>query len=187
MKRFAIILAVAAFAISSLKSEAQTVSLSTNLLDYACLGTLNADVSYSLSRRWSVTAGARYNPFTFRKGDPDKQFQLRQQSYSLGARLWPWHTWSGWWFAGKLRYQEYNSGGIRSLETREGDRFGAGLYAGYTYMLTSHLNIEFGLGLWSGLDVYRCYSCPVCGVTLESGKTHFVLPDDIMISLAYVF
>lgn len=187
MKRFAIILAVAAFAISSLKSEAQTVSLSTNLLDYACLGTLNADVSYSLSRRWSVTAGARYNPFTFRKGDPDKQFQLRQQSYSLGARLWPWHTWSGWWFAGKLRYQEYNSGGIRSLETREGDRFGAGLYAGYTYMLTSHLNIEFGLGLWSGLDVYRCYSCPVCGVTLESGKAHFILPDDIMISLAYVF
>lgn len=187
MKRFAIILAVAAFAISSLKSEAQTVSLSTNLLDYACLGTLNADVSYSLSRRWSVTAGARYNPFTFRKGDPDKQFQLRQQSYSLGARLWPWHTWSGWWFAGKLRYQEYNSGGIRSLETREGDRFGAGLYTGYTYMLTSHLNIEFGLGLWSGLDVYRCYSCPVCGVTLESGKTHFILPDDIMISLAYVF
>lgn len=187
MKRFAIILAVAAFAISSLKSEAQTVSLSTNLLDYACLGTLNADVSYSLSRRWSVTAGARYNPFTFRKGDPDKQFQLRQQSYSLGARLWPWHTWSGWWFAGKLRYQEYNSGGIRSLETREGDRFGAGLYAGYTYMMTSHLNIEFGLGLWSGLDVYRCYSCPVCGVTLESGKTHFILPDDIMISLAYVF
>lgn len=187
MKRFAIILAVAAFAISSLKSEAQTVSLSTNLLDYACLGTLNADVSYSLSRKWSVTAGARYNPFTFRKGDPDKQFQLRQQSYSLGARLWPWHIWSGWWFAGKLRYQEYNSGGIRSLETREGDRFGAGLYAGYTYMLTSHLNIEFGLGLWSGLDVYRCYSCPVCGVTLESGKTHFILPDDIMISLAYVF
>ena len=187
MKRFAIILAVAAFILPSLKSEAQTVSLSTNLLDYACLGTLNADVSYSLSRRWSVTAGARYNPFTFRKGDPDKQFQLRQQSYSLGARLWPWHIWSGWWFAGKLRYQEYNSGGIRSLETREGDRFGAGLYAGYTYMLTSHLNIEFGLGLWSGLDVYRCYSCPVCGVTLESGKTHFILPDDIMISLAYVF
>lgn len=187
MKRFAIILAVAAFILPSLKSEAQTVSLSTNLLDYACLGTLNADVSYSLSRRWSVTAGARYNPFTFRKGDPDKQFQLRQQSYSLGARLWPWHTWSGWWFAGKMRYQEYNTGGIRSLETREGDRFGAGLYAGYTYMLTSHLNIEFGLGLWSGLDVYRCYSCPVCGVTLESGKTHFILPDDIMISLAYVF
>ena len=112
---------------------------------------------------------------------------MRQQSYSIGARLWPWHTWSGWWFAGKIRYQEYNFGGIRSPETREGDRFGGGLYAGYTYMLGPHLNIEFGLGLWSGLDVYKCYSCPVCGVTLKSGKTRFILPDDIMISFAYVF
>lgn len=180
-------LVTAVFILISSKSHAQTVSLSTNVLDYACLGTLNADVSYSLSRRWSVTAGARYNPFTFRKGEPDRQFQMRQQSYSLGARLWPWHTWSGWWFAGKLRYQEYNTGGLKSPETREGDRFGAGFYAGYTYMLTSHFNIEFGLGIWSGLDIFRCYSCPVCGVTLESGKTHFILPDDIMISLAYVF
>lgn len=73
------------------------------------------------------------------------------------------------------------------METREGDRVGAGLYAGYTYMLTPHLNIELGLGLWSGLDMYRCYSCPVCGVTLESGKTYFILPDDVMISIAYVF
>ena len=166
---------------------AQTFSVSTDVLGLANLGTMNIDASYAVSRRWSLTAGARYNPFTFRKGNPEEQFQYRQQSYAVGMRVWPWHTWSGWWFAGKLRYQEYNSGGIRSLETREGDRFGAGLYAGYTYMLTSHLNIEFGLGLWSGLDVYRCYSCPVCGVTLESGKTHFILPDDIMISLAYVF
>ena len=47
--------------------------------------------------------------------------------------------------------------------------------------------MEFGLGLWAGLDVYECYSCPVCGITLESGKTSFILPDDIMISFAYVF
>ena len=187
MKKYTLLLAFAAMLLAGSKSEAQTMSVSTNVLDYACLGTLNADVSYSLSRRWSITAGARYNPFTFRKGDPDRQFQMRQQSYSIGARLWPWHTWSGWWFAGKIRYQEYNFGGIRSPETREGDRFGGGLYAGYTYMLSPRFNIEFGLGLWSGLDVYKCYSCPVCGVTLKSGKTRFILPDDIMISFAYVF
>ena len=78
-------------------------------------------------------------------------------------------------------------GGILSRETREGERFGAGLYAGYTHMLTTHLNLEFGMGLWSGMDYYRKYSCPVCGYTLDSGKALFVLPDDIMISLAYVF
>ena len=101
--------------------------------------------------------------------------------------MWPWHTWSGWWFAGKLRWQEYNVGGIISPETREGDRFGTGLYAGYTYMLGTHFNLEMGLGVWAGTDIYSLYSCPVCGVTLESGKNFFVLPDDMMISLVYVF
>ena len=117
---------------TALPSLAQKFSLSTNLLDYACLGTLNLDASYSVSRRWSIMAGARYNPFTFNAGEPDEQFQYRQQSYAVGARMWPWHTMSGWWVAGKLRKQGYCYGGIFSEEAEEGDRGGAGLYAGYT-------------------------------------------------------
>jgi len=174
-----------AFACS--RTSAQTFSVSTDLLGYARLGTMSIDASYAVARRWSLIAGARYNPFTYRKSDPDRQFQNRQQSYAVGMRLWPWHTWSGWWFAGKLRYQEYNKGGIISRKTEEGDRFGAGIYAGYTHMLSSHINLEFGMGLWSGLSVYRQYSCPACGLTLSSGNKFFLLPDDVMISLAYVF
>lgn len=166
---------------------AQKFSVSTDLLGYARLGTFNIEASYALDRYWSLTAGARYNPFTFREGNPEKQFQSRQQSYSVGARVWPWHTWSGWWFAGKLRYQEYSTGGIISRKTEEGDRFGAGVYAGYTYMLTPHLNLELGIGLWAGMAAYTSYSCPVCGLTSESGRKFFMLPDDFMISLAYVF
>lgn len=171
----------------STRAEAQKFSLATNLVDYACLGTLNAEAAYSVSQHVSLTAGVRYNPFTFRKNVPQKQLQLRQRSVSLGARVWPWHTWSGWWMAGKTRLQEYNFGGLVSSQTQEGDRYGAGLYAGYTHMLGSHFNIEFGLGVWGGIDVFKRYSCQVCGVTLESGRKIFVLPDDIMISLVYVF
>lgn len=166
---------------------AQTLSVSTDLLGYARLGTMNLDASYAISRRWSLVAGVRYNPFTFHKGDPQRQFQSRQQSYSVGMRLWPWHTWSGWWFAGKGRWQEYNFGGIRSPETNEGDRYGFGLYAGYTHMLAPHINIEFGLGAWAGIDFYKTYSCQVCGITLDSGRRSFVLPDDVMVSIVYVF
>ena len=166
---------------------AQKVSVSTNLLGYAELGTLNADVSYAFSRHWNITAGVRYNPFTFRNGDSQHQFQHRQLSYSAGIRMWPWHIWSGWWFASKLRYQEYNSGGILDSRTREGDRFGLGLYSGYTYMISQHFNIEFGLGLWGGVDMYRLYSCQTCGYVLDSGNKEFLLPDDIMVSLVYVF
>lgn len=168
-------------------ASAQKFSISTNLLGYVELGTLNLDASYALSRRWNIQAGVRYNPFTFRRDDPARQFQYRQRSYSLGVRLWPWHIWSGWWFAGKLRYQEYNHGGILSSLTEEGDKFGTGVYAGYTHMLSTHFNLEFGLGLWTGMARYSQYSCQSCGLTVSEGRKYFVLPDDLMISLVYVF
>ena len=167
--------------------RAQKFSLSVNLLECARLGTFNIDASYAVGRHWSLTASARYNPFTYYKGDPDRQFQARQQSYALGARLWPWHIMSGWWFGTKARWQEYNIGGVFSRETREGDRFGGGLYAGYAHMLTPHLNLEFGVGLWVGADIYKVYSCPSCGLTLDGGVKGFILPDDITIGLVYVF
>ena len=183
MKKILVILT--ALLLSYIPVQAQKFSISTDLLGYAALGTMNLDASCALSRRWSLVAGVRYNPFTF--SSDEGQFQLRQQSYSIGARLWPWHIWSGWWFSSKLRYQEYNMGGILSSETEEGDRFGAGLYSGYTYMMSSHFNLEFGLGLWAGFDKYRKYSCPACGITVEEGDRAFILPDDITVSLVYVF
>lgn len=167
--------------------SANRFGLSTNLLDYARLGTLNADASFAASRHLSLTAGVRYNPFTFNENNPQEQFQYRQQSYAVGARWWLWHTWSGWWFAGKARYQEYNVGGLGHQETEEGDRVGAGLYAGYTHMLTPHLNMEFGLGFWGGKAWYTKYSCPSCGEMLEAGQKYFMRPDDVMISIVYVF
>lgn len=187
MKRLYCILAVALLAMVSQRAEAQRFSISTNLLDYACLGTMNVETSYPLSRYWSLTLGLKYNPFTFRKDEPGNEIQLRQRSVSIGARMWPWHIWSGWWFAARARYQEYNFGGVVSPQTEEGDRIGTGLYVGYTYMLSPHFNLEFGLGAWGGLDWYRTYSCQTCGVTLNEGSRTFILPDDLMISLAYVF
>ncbi len=186
MKKLIVVL-TAGLLVACLPSGAQKLSFSTDLLGCAFLGTLNAEVSVAVTRKWSVLASARYNPFTFRKDDPDRQFQMRQQSYAAGVRMWPWHTGSGWWLAGKLRYQEYNWGGLVSRSTREGDRFGAGIYAGYTHMLSPHLNLEFGAGLWSGLEMYRTYSCPSCGLTMGKGRSAFILPDDVMISVAYVF
>ena len=187
MKAKDCVVVLAFLLLSTLGMKAQKLSLSVNLLECARLGTFNVAADYAVGRHWSLTADARYNPFTFYKGDLQRQFQARQQSYSLGARLWPWHIMSGWWFAGKTRWQEYNVGGIFSPRTKEGDRFGAGLYAGYAHMLSSHFNIEFGLGVWAGADVYKVYSCQQCGLTIDSGTKAFVLPDDVMISLVFVF
>lgn len=47
---------------------AQEFAVSTNLADYADLGTLNFEASYGIARHWSLVAGAKYNPFTYKTG-----------------------------------------------------------------------------------------------------------------------
>ena len=182
MKRLMILL-LAAMTAGTLK--AQDWSLSTNIAAYADFGTLNAEVWYAFSRHWNAAAAVRYNPFTFESdGEP---VQSRQRTFAAGARYWPWHIYSGWWLAGRAQYQEYNRGGIRSPETREGERVGAGIAGGYSYMLTPWLNLDLGVGVWGGLDRYAVYECPVCGLTLDRGRTLFFLPDDIRIALSLIF
>lgn len=172
---------------SAAGASAQEHSVSTNLLGWANMGTMNIEASYGFARRWTAVAGVRYNPFSYHHPKTDEPMRNRQQSYSLGLGFWPWHIHSGWWLSAKLRYQEYNIGGFRSPETREGDRIGASLSIGYSYMLSEHFNIGIGAGGWSGYDFFTRYTCPSCGRIIDTGRDTFVLPDDIILSLAYVF
>ena len=167
---------------------AQELSVSTNVLGYAELGTMNLEASWGFSRHWTANLGLRYNPFTFtgREGVAD-QMQARQRTVALGGRYWPWHIHSGWWLAGKAQYQEFNRGGLTEAETSEGDRVGGGLTAGYTYMLTPSFNLEVGAGVWTGYERYTTYACPECGRIVGEGTRRFVLPNDFLLGLVYVF
>lgn len=167
--------------------RAQNVSVGTNLIQYANYGTLNAEASVGVARHWSVGAAARYNPFSFNGGSGGQGLQNKQQAYALGVRYWPWHIYSGWWLSAMAQYQEYNRGGIKSPETTEGDRIGAGLSGGYTYMIGKHFNLEVGVGVWGGHDRYIKYACPTCGRVQDEGDKYFVMLSDILLSFAYVF
>lgn len=163
----------------------QKFSVGTNIAGYANLGTLNLEVEYAVARQWTVSAGVKYNPFSFES--EGVEFQNRQQLYAVGAKFWPWHIYSGWWIAGKVQYQEYNSGGILSERTEEGDRLGAGFTAGYTYMLHPKVNLQIGVGFWGGVSKYTVYTCPTCGITEDKGVKGFFLPNDVIIGISYVF
>ena len=178
--------ALAALLLSSI-TRAQNVALSTNLASIADFGTLNMEASYAVSQHWSLTAGMRYNPFTFNGGADDGERQNRQRSVSAGARYWPWHIYSGWWAAAKAQWQEYNLGGFSSPQTREGDRLGAGVSLGYSYMLSPHINMEMGAGIWGGAEKYTLYACPTCGRRLDNGNAMFVMLNEVLVSLSYVF
>ena len=170
------------------RAGAQELSLSTNVLGLAELGTMNMEASWGFARHWSANLGVRYNPFTFpgREGVADTM-QARQRTVAFGGRYWPWHIHSGWWLAGKAQYQEYNFGGILEAETSEGDRLGGGLTGGYTYMLSPRFNLELGAGIWAGFERFTTYACPECGRVVDRGERTFVLPNELLLGLVYVF
>ena len=150
-------------------------ALRTNIAELAQGATLDMEASVGFSRHWSADADVRYNPYFD---------ALRQRSFGVGARYWPWYVYSGVWLSGKARYQEYS---MASSATEEGDRYGGSLTAGYSRMLGRHLNLDFGLGLWGGYETYSVYACETCGRIRERGAKYFLRPDQLILALTLVF
>ena len=182
---------------------AQRWAVAVNAADAIDLGTISVEGSAAVSQHWSLHAGAKVNPWTFNKHntwnglfsepDPDQK-QNRKQAYAVGARWWPWNVYSGWWVGGKAQYQEYNRGGLRlpigvgnDGGAEEGDAFGAALSGGYSLMLKEHWNLDFGLGVWGGWTKYRKYEYPENGKLIEQGQKWFFLPNEVILSIVYVF
>ena len=173
--------------------------VSTNIADWASLAVANISVQRAVSRRVSLTLDAKYNAVSWRKGGKEIEPMNRQQTYALGMRWWPWYVYSGWWVAAKAQYQEYhNATGVFSYGDYNecGDAFGAGLAGGYTLMLNKHFNAEFGIGLWGGVTDYDRYEniyapgfskCAHIGPHIGGGRRGFVRPNDISISIMYIF
>lgn len=182
---------------------AQRWAVAVNAADAIDLGTISVEGSAAVSQHWSLRAGAKVNPWTFNKHntwnglfsepDPDQK-QSRKQVYAVGARWWPWNVYSGWWVGGKAQYQEYNRGGLRlpigvgnDGGAEEGDAFGAALSGGYSLMLKEHWNLDFGLGVWGGWTKYRKYEYPENGKLIEQGQKWFFLPNEVILSVVYIF
>ena len=194
MKKLVVV--VSLFIMFAATAAAQTWAVAVNAADAIDLGTIGIEGSAAVGQHWSIHAGARFNPWTFGKKDtfnglfsepnPDQK-QDRKQAYSIGARWWPWNVYSGWWIAGKGQYQEFNQGGIYTKTATEGDAFGAAFSGGYSLMLKEHFNLDFGLGLWGGWMKYTTYTCPSCGKVEDEGQKWFILPNEVILSLVYIF
>ena len=81
MKRF--LLAALLLAAIGGNAAAQRISVSSNLMDWLLLGTLNARGEFAVAQHWSAGTVLKYNPWTFRAGHPDTQMQLRPLSRGI--------------------------------------------------------------------------------------------------------
>ena len=171
--------------------SAQDWSLSVNATDLANLATMNVDAGIAVDRHWTLNGGVKYNPWTFKRDENNRQiagqYQNRKLNISAGARWWPWNVYSGWWAGSRVQYQAYNRGGLRKKSTEEGDAFGLAFSGGYSMMLNKHSNLDLGFGIWGGYTLYTRYSCPKCGEILDMGGKWFVLTNEVIVSLSFIF
>ena len=167
---------------------AQNVSLSTNFVEWANLGTVNVEAGLSVHRNISLHVGAKYNPWEFRTAQLNLDLYNKQTTGYLGVRYWPWYVFSGWWIGARAKISDYANTGIWRHALNQGVAVGGGLSFGYTLMLHERLNIEFGAGVWGGRRLkYDLYCCPECMVLRESGARNFLSYDDVSVSLMYIF
>lgn len=197
-KILSLVLSALCAVVFSSTAGAQRFSFSTNIIDWGNLGTMNIEGGVAVSQHISLHTGVRVNPWVWNPGEPDDrledpfgenedQFQNKKQAYNIGLRFWPWYIYSGWWFYAKGQYLEYDRGGLINHTREAGDSFGMSLGAGYTHMLHRNWNLEFGVGVWGGYAKYGVYRCTNCGQPAEQGEKAFILPDDVFISIAYIF
>lgn len=179
---------VVTLSLLSFSAYSQNFNVGTNLFDWGNYGTINAEAGVSLSQHYSIVAGLKCNPWDFSKGGDavhNKMFVA-----FAGARYWPWYVNSGLWFQGIGQFADYSIAGTWRHALDKGTAAGVGVSAGYTYMLSAHFNVEFGLGCWAGYlfkhSLYQCSNCMILR-ELESGPRAFIDFNNITLSVAYVF
>lgn len=176
------------FRTAAQESRKTQVALSTDLVDWANLGTVNLEAGVSLHQHFSVHAGAKYNPWNFKTHNLGLALYNKQTTAYAGFRYWPWYVLSGWWVGAQAQYTDYAETGVWRHALDAGKAIGGGVSFGYTLMLHENLNLEFGAGVWAGRRFeHTLYCCPDCMKVRESGPGNFVALNDISISLMYVF
>lgn len=175
-------------------------AVSTNVADWGWYATPNVNAQWAVARHVSAEAEAKYNNWTFKDSSPTARNRQARQEYSLGARWWPWYVYSGWWAGAGAQYQEYSRRPMNHSDRKEeGDAYGVYVSGGYALQIKPWLNLDFGLGFWTGAKSYKLYqdskqACPTCGKRidkddLDDSPSHkgFILPDELKISLMFVF
>lgn len=162
-------------------------AVSTNLLGWAELGTANVEVQYALGRHVTADAMGRVNAWTFKK-DTEGQFEDQKHTAAVGVKIWPWYTYSGLWIRTAGQVATYAAGGIGKEKRNErGDAYGTALSVGYSLMLAPSFNLDFGIGGWAGYRDFRSYASPAMdNMTGRDGKW-FAAPNELSISLMFVF
>lgn len=163
----------------STEGRAQFYSLGTNI---PALGTatINAEVSMTIDRKWSLHLPVYYNPFVFKDNKKLQNFTVMP-----GVRYWLLESYVNGFVGVNAIGSKYH---ITWKDSRyEGKAFGMGISAGYAWLLSPRWNLEVegGIGLvWAD---YTEYECEECGRQKGEYTRWVAVPNKLALSLIYLF
>lgn len=159
--------------------RAQFYSLGTNI---PALGTttLNAEVSMTLDRKWSLHLPLYYNPFVFKDNKKIQNFTVLP-----GVRYWLLESYVNGFIGVNAIGSKYH---FTWKDYRyEGLAFGAGISAGYAYLLSPRWNLEVEGGIGLVRADYTKYRCEECGKKVGDETGWYAVPIKVAVSLIYLF
>lgn len=170
------------------------VGIKTNLLYGGVAFTPNLGVEIGLGQRTTLDIAAGYNPWNM-NGNSVGNKKLAHFMVQPEFRYFLCERFNGHFFGVHALYSEYNISqhelpmlfGKGSRDYRfQGDAYGGGISYGYQFMLGTHWNLEFEIGVGYARLNYDKYNCYKCGSKIESAHKDYFGPTKAGISLIYI-
>ena len=111
-------------------------------------------------------------------------------------RYWFCESFNGWFVGAHLMGGEFNMSSVKlpfglipALEDHryEGWYAGAGVTAGYQWVISRHWNLEASVGFGYDYIKFDKYKCGTCGEKVTSSHKNYIGPTKLALSLLYVF
>lgn len=164
-----------------LGASAQYVAVKNNLL-YDVTATPNLGLELRMSPKWTAGVNFGFNPFSFSNDRKWKHLLVAPE-----ARYWFCDVFAGHFLGFNAFYSHYNVGhahfpfpfglypSVRQLR-KQGDAYAAGLFYGYSWILSPRWSLEAEAGVDVGYTHYKEYECAHCGAYLGKKDKVFATP-----------
>lgn len=195
-------LPVAAAMMWTATSQAQDLALKTNLLNDA-MTTPNLGVEVGLGRQMTAQMFYGLNLWTYSGSGPEAK-KAKHWVLMPEVRWWTCTKMNGWFFGVHAMGGQFNAANIKApvpgaffsglnvakavRDTRvQGTFAGAGLTAGYQWILSKHWNLEAELGVGYNHVWYDQFPCSQCSMKIDEGHSNYLGLTKAGLSLMYVF
>jgi len=193
LKSFLVVCAVASV---SEVAFPQDISVRNNLF-WDAAGAPNIGVEYPLAKHMSVGANAALKPwprFFFWDNDyVENTTHWKHLALVPEFRYYFDQVYDGFFTGADFVYTHYNVGNVKfplglypevADHRLQGDFFGAGLFAGYSWWIGKHWRIEAEAGVGAGLAAYDKFECDHCGTRLGEERKLVMVPK-LGLNIAY--